>query len=62
MASANLGFAAGAFTPRMLVRLVLGREVKPCVGDFKDNLYMLRYTDDIFVDKDKMKQIAHFIE
>ena len=60
--AANLGFAAGAFTPRMLVRLVLGREVKPCVGDFKDNLYMLRYTDDIFVDEDKMKQIAHFIE
>jgi carbamoyl-phosphate synthase large subunit len=60
--AANLGFAAGAFTPRMLVRLVSGKEVKPCVGEFKDNLYMLRYTEDIFVDEDKMRGIKYFAE
>lgn len=60
--AANLSFAAGAFTPRMLVRLVSGKEVKPCVGEFRDNLYMLRYTEDIFVDEDKMKGIKYFAE
>jgi len=60
--AANLGFAAGVFTPRMLVRLVSGKEVKPCVGEFRDNLYMLRYTEDIFVDEDKMRGIKYFAE
>lgn len=60
--AANLGFAAGAFTPRMLIRLVLGKEVKPCIGDFKEGLYMLRYTEDLFVDEVKMKQINRFAE
>lgn len=47
---AALGFAAGAHTPRMLVRLALGREVEPRLGRFRAGLTMLRYTDDLFLE------------
>jgi carbamoyl-phosphate synthase large subunit len=57
---ANLGFAAGASTPRMLVRLVLGKEVDPSVGEFKDGYYMLRYTEDLFLDEHELKQVERF--
>jgi len=55
--AANLGFAAGAFTPQMLVRLSSNKEIKPIIGEFEDNLYMLRYAEDIFIDEDGMKKI-----
>lgn len=58
--AANLGFAAGAFTPQMLVRLVLGKEVKPSIGDFEDGLYMLRYTEDLFLSEEEIKRIERF--
>jgi len=45
---ASLGFAAGAPTPRYLVRLMLGRDVETEVGVFTDGLTMLRYTNDLF--------------
>jgi carbamoyl-phosphate synthase large subunit len=48
--AANLGFAAGVPTPRFLVRLLLGRPVEPCIGEFRDRHLMLRYTQDIFLD------------
>jgi carbamoyl-phosphate synthase large subunit len=54
---ASLGFAAGAFTPRYLIRLVLGKEVLPVIGEFKDNFMMLRYTEDIFVDAEEVCHI-----
>lgn len=57
---ANLGFTAGAFTPRMLVRLVLGREVKPSIGEFEDGYYMLRYTEDLFLNEQELKQVERF--
>jgi len=57
---ANLGFAAGAFTPRMLVRLILGKEVKPIIGEFKDKLYMLRYTEDVFLSEREVEGIEGF--
>ena len=57
---ANLGFAAGAFTPRMLVRLILGKEVKPTIGEFKDKLYMLRYTEDLFLTEQEVGRIERF--
>lgn len=57
---ANLAFAAGAFTPRMLVRLVLGKKVKPCIGEFEADYYMLRYTEDLFLSEQGMKQIERF--
>lgn len=46
---AALGFTAGAFTPRYLVRLAMGKKVEPMIGDFREGLYMLRYTEDLFV-------------
>lgn len=57
---ANLGFASGAFTPRMLVRLILGKEVKPIIGEFNDKLYMLRYTEDIFLTEQKVGRVEKF--
>ncbi|HEC35433.1 MAG TPA: ATP-grasp domain-containing protein [Anaerolineae bacterium] len=47
---ANLGFAAGAPTPLFLVRLLKGETLEPKIGEFNDNLVMLRYTQDLFLD------------
>jgi carbamoyl-phosphate synthase large subunit len=47
--AAQLGFAAGACTPRFLVRLAAGKRVEPRVGEFEDGLVMLRFTDDVFL-------------
>lgn len=48
---AALGIAAGANTPLLLIKLILGRKVKPAIGKFRENLTMLRYTEDIFLTK-----------
>jgi glycine/D-amino acid oxidase-like deaminating enzyme len=48
---ANLGFAAGAPTPLYLVQLLKGKKLTPQIGKFKDNYYMLRYTEDKFLEK-----------
>ena len=53
----SLSFAAGAFTPLTAVRLALGREVKPSIGEFQDNYYMLRYTEDVFLGGHDLTQI-----
>ncbi len=45
---AALGFAAGVLTPRFLVRLVAGKTVEPQLDGFQNDLYMLRYTQDLF--------------
>ena len=57
--AAALGFAAGANTPRDLVRLVQGKEVAPHIDDFRDGLYMLRYTEDRFLDRGSLTQQAY---
>jgi carbamoyl-phosphate synthase large subunit len=44
--AANLGFASGAPTPLILVKLIKGYEVDPIIGQFTDNLVMVRYTED----------------
>ena len=49
--AANLGFAAGVLTPLHLVRLVSGKPVQPNVGEYKEGLTMLRYTEDLFIDE-----------
>ncbi len=54
---ANLGFAAGAFTPRYLIRLIMGRDVRPTVGEFKDGYFMLRYTEDIFLSEQEVNEV-----
>ncbi len=48
---ASLGFAAGAFTPQYLVRLLQDKLVAPRIGEFEDGRTMLRYTQDLFLDK-----------
>ncbi len=49
--AAALGFAAGAKTPLDLVRIVNGKQVEPHVDDFQEGLFMLRYTQDLFLDR-----------
>lgn len=51
---ASLGFAAGAHTPTYLVRLVKGLPVEPCIGEFKRDLVMLRYTRDRFLEESEL--------
>ena len=46
---ANLGFTSGANTPQMLIKLLLGEDVKPSIGKYNKNLTMLRYTEDYFI-------------
>lgn len=46
----SLTVRAGANTPLMLVKMALGREVMP-VREFKDNIIMMRYYTDVFIDK-----------
>ncbi len=48
---ANLGFAAGAPTPLYMVQLLKGKKLTPQIGEFKDNYFMLRYTEDKFLEK-----------
>lgn len=52
---ANLGFAAGADTPLYTIRIAQGKKVKSRIGKFKDGLYMLRHTQDIFVTKKEIR-------
>ena len=47
--AASLGFAAGAPTPEFSVRVALGQRVAPRIGEFTDDLVMLRYTEDRFI-------------
>jgi carbamoyl-phosphate synthase large subunit len=48
--AASLGFAAGAFTPVFLLKLLKGETVEPRIGEFKGDHIMLRYTEDLFLD------------
>lgn len=53
--AANLSIAAGANTPLYLIRIVKGKKVLSHIGKFKNNLYMLRHTKDIFVKEKDIK-------
>lgn len=52
--AANLGFAAGAPTPEYLVDIALGRHIEPRLGEFQDQLVMLRHTQDMFFESDEL--------
>ncbi|MBF0567158.1 MAG: ATP-grasp domain-containing protein [Nitrospirae bacterium] len=58
--AASLGFAAGAHTPLMLVKLAKGYEVNPMIGEFTDNLVMARYTEDFIREESFFKQDDFF--
>ena len=48
---APLGFSAGAFTPEYLIKIINGSKLQPKLGDFKNNLFMFRFSDDVFLNK-----------
>ena len=45
---AALGFAAGADTPSLLVRLAAGERLAPRIGAYERGLYLFRYGADHF--------------
>jgi len=49
-----LSFAAGANYPELLVRMVLGEKIEPALGEFEENLIMLRWEDAVFIKKDEI--------
>ncbi len=51
---ANLSFEAGANTPEFLIKIIEGEEIEAMIGEFKDNLVMLRYTEDFFIPENKI--------
>lgn len=46
---ASLGFQAGVCTPEYLIRILKGEPLEPCIGSFKNNLFMFRFTSDSFL-------------
>lgn len=53
---AALGIAAGANSPLFLIQLVLGQPVEHGLYDFEEDVYMFRYTEDIFVKGNGVKK------
>jgi carbamoyl-phosphate synthase large subunit len=54
-AAVPLTIAAGANTPSLLLRICLGEKISPRIGEFKENLYMLRHWKEIFVEEERIK-------
>lgn len=50
---ANLGFHAGVNTPELLIRMLCGETIEPMISEFRENLVMLRYTQDAFFEVDE---------
>ncbi len=50
-----LSFAAGVNYPELLIRMVLGNKVAPRLGEFEENLIMLRWEDAVFIKEKDMK-------
>ena len=48
---AALGFEAGADTPGMLLGLLNGKEIIPCIDKYKRGLCLFRYSSDIYMDE-----------
>lgn len=49
-----LSFAAGVNYPELLIRMVLGEKVTPRLGEFEENLIMLRWEDAVFIKRDEI--------
>jgi len=54
--AANLGFASGVDTPLLLIKLLKCEKIPPAMTDFRDNYVMLRYTEDLFMDLEKVRE------
>lgn len=48
---ANLGFHSGANTPELLIRILQGEKIEPVIGQIRENVIMLRYTQDVFFEE-----------
>ena len=46
----NLSIAAGANSPLFLVQIITGKKISPKIEEFKENLTMLRYSQDFFLE------------
>ena len=44
-----LSIAAGANSPKQIIRMALGQPIEPCVGEFADDFYMFRYEESVYV-------------
>ncbi len=53
-ASLPLTVAAGVNAPLLLVMMWLGRRVDPMIGQFREGLVMLRYWQEIFVERERL--------
>ena len=49
-----LSFAAGANYPELLIRMVLDEKVMIRLGEFEENLIMLRWEDAVFIKRDEI--------
>ena len=54
--AASLSFAAGADSPSFLIKLVEGKDLKPMIGDFKENFIALRYVEDMFIEEGSLEE------
>jgi len=50
-----LSFAAGANYPELLIRMVLGEKITKKLGEFDENLIMLRWEDAVFIKEENIK-------
>ena len=49
-----LSFTAGVNYPELLIRMILGEKVAPRLGEFEENLIMLRWEDAVFIKRDEI--------
>lgn len=49
-----LAIKAGVDYPMLLAKMVAGEKVWPMLGEFTDNLYMLRYDEALYLDEDTL--------
>ena len=54
--AASLGFAAGCDSPRLIVDMVRGKKIAPFLGEFKEGLVMLRYTQDHIMSQESLER------
>ena len=53
-----LTIQAGADFPQMLIKLALGRQVAPAIGEFKDDLWMTSFESSFFLDGSDLQSQA----
>lgn len=51
--ASNAAFKAGMNSPLIIMKMLLGEKIEPFIGNFKDNLMMLRYSQDFFIERDE---------